>query len=115
MEARRYLHLRRDVVERETWPHPVPRPEKHEVVARLVARSIVEGGRPELRLTLEIVDAQHDRANPEHRAGLYPSSENGQYGAPTNAPARRSLRSALHRSRSEERRGGKEGNHGEGR
>lgn len=72
MEARRYLHLRWDVVERETWTDPVPRPEKHEIVARLVARNIVEGGPPELRLTQKIVDAQHDRANSEHRAGLYP-------------------------------------------
>jgi endonuclease len=75
MEPGRYLHSRRDVVERKTWTDPVPRPEKHEVVARLVARNVVEGGRPELGLTLKIVDAQHDRANPQHRGGLYPSSE----------------------------------------
>src|SRR5438067_8932737 len=93
MEARRYLHLRRDVVERETWTDPVPRPEKHEVVAGLVARNIVEGGRPELRLTFEIVDAQHDRANPEHRAGLYPSSE-------TDSTVRRRCVSSSHVAKS---------------
>jgi PPOX class probable F420-dependent enzyme len=81
MEARRNLHFRIDVIEREARSDPVFRPQKYEVVALLVSRNVVESRCPEFGLTLKIVDAQHDRANPEHRNRLYPAFEADKYGS----------------------------------
>src|SRR5262245_64995994 len=71
MQARGYLQLRANLVEREVRPDAVPRLEEGEVLARGVAADVVESCLPERRLPLEIVDAQHDRADAEHRSLLY--------------------------------------------
>ena len=67
VETRRYLQRRADPVERDIRPHSVRRTEQDEVVALpVVSADIAERRLPEPSLTLEIVDAQNDRADAEH-------------------------------------------------
>ena len=67
MEARRDLQRRANLIEREVRTRAVGGAEKDEVVALpIVATDIAEGCLPELRLTLQIIDAQNDRADAEH-------------------------------------------------
>ncbi len=61
------LQGRADPVERDVRSHAIPRAEQDEaVVARFLARHVVERCRPERRLALDIVDAQDDRADTDH-------------------------------------------------
>ena len=66
-EARRDLQRRGNLIEREMRTRAVGGAEKDEVVAfPVVATDIAEGCQPERRLTLQIIDAQNDRADAEH-------------------------------------------------
>src|SRR5262249_56059426 len=65
----RQLESRAMAVERDVRPDAVVRTEEHEVIAVPHSAShVTECGRPELRLPLEVVDAQDDRSDPEHCA-----------------------------------------------
>ena len=61
MDARRDVDRRADPVEREVRANAVPRAQQHEgLVVALAPRHVVERRLPELGLTLEVVDAEHD-------------------------------------------------------
>jgi hypothetical protein len=71
VEARRDVQRRANLIEREVRARAVGGAEKDEVVARsVVATDIAEGCLPELRLPLQIIDAEDDRADAEHYAIL---------------------------------------------
>jgi hypothetical protein len=68
VEAWRDLQSRANLIEREVRTRAVGGREKDEVVAvAVVATDKAESRLPELRLTLQIIDAQNDRADAEHR------------------------------------------------
>lgn len=68
VEAWRDLQGRANLIEREVRTRAVGGSEKDEVGAlAVVATDIAERCLPELRLTLQIIDAQNDRADAEHR------------------------------------------------
>lgn len=68
VEARRDLQSRANLVEREVRADPVRRTEENEIVAlSVVSADIAQRGLPELGLKAQIIDAQNDRADTEHR------------------------------------------------
>ena len=70
VKTRRDLQGRANLVERQVRPDPVGRAEQNEVVARsVVSTNVAERRLPELSLTANIVDAEDDRADTEHRRG----------------------------------------------
>jgi hypothetical protein len=75
VDARWYLQRRTNLVEREMRPGPVGRAEQHEVVAfTVVSAHVAECRLPELRLALQIVHAQDDRADPNHPGDVTPEA-----------------------------------------
>jgi hypothetical protein len=67
VKTRRNLQRRANLIEREVRTRTVGRAEQDEIVALpVVATDLAEGCLPELRLTLQIIDAQNDRADAEH-------------------------------------------------
>jgi hypothetical protein len=70
VDAGRHLHCRGNLVKRQTRPDTIPWSKQDEVVVH-VSSLIVESRLPELGLALEIVDAQNNRADAEHRRTLF--------------------------------------------
>jgi len=66
VDARRHLHSRANTVEGDVRPDAVLRTQQHEIVVVAVPRLIVERRSPELRLALQVVHPENDRADANH-------------------------------------------------
>ena len=71
MDSGRDLDLRRDTVQGDVRARPVPRLEDNEVFFGRPPRHVVQSGRPEVQLALEVIDTDDDGANPDHVAKLH--------------------------------------------
>ena len=74
MDSGRDLHLRRDTVEGNVGAVPIPWLEDNEVFFGRPPWHIVQSGRPEVQLALEVIDTDDDGANPDHGAKLHRES-----------------------------------------